>query len=83
MPTQTNKALTQKVLELVSSHIDIPKDEISLNSHFVVDLAFDSLDIVEFVMSIEDEFDITVPDEEQEKIITVHDAIEMIQKLIA
>ncbi len=83
MSTQTTETLSQQVIELVSSQIDIPKEQISLDSQFVADLGFDSLDLIEFVMLVEDEFDIVVPDEESEKINTVRDAVEAIQKLIS
>ncbi len=71
------------MVELVNSLIDIPKEQISLDSQFVADLGFDSLDFVEFVMLVEDEFDIVVPDEESETINTVRDAVQAIQKSIS
>ena len=83
MSMMTTEMLNEKVIELISSHIDMPVDEINLGSHFAADLSFDSLDIVEFVMLVEDEFGISVPDEESEKILTVKDAVEVIQKLIS
>ena len=83
MSMQTTETLSQRVIELVSIQIDIPKDQISLDSQFMADLGFDSLDLVEFVMLVEDEFDISVSDEESDKIITVQDAVEAIQKLMA
>ena len=83
MSTQTTETLGQKVIELISSYIDIPKKQISFDSQFVADLGFDSLDMVEFEMLIEEEFDVAVPDEERENIITVRDAVQVIQKLIS
>lgn len=83
MSTQTTETLSQQVIELVSSQIDIPKEQISLDSQFVADLGFDSLDLVEFVMLVEEEFDIVVPDEESETINTVRDAVQAIQKSIS
>ena len=83
MSTQTTETLSQQVIELVSSQIDIPKKQISLDSQFVADLGFDSLDLVEFVMLVEEEFDIVVPDEESETINTVRDAVQAIQKSIS
>ena len=83
MSAQTTETLSQQVIELVSSQIDIPKEQISLDSQFVADLGFDSLDLVEFVMLVEEEFDIVVPDEESETINTVRDAVLAIQKLIS
>ncbi len=71
------------MIELVSSQIDISKEQISLDSQFVADLGFDSLDFVEFVMLVEDEFDIVVPDEESATINTVRDAVQAIQKSIS
>ncbi len=83
MSTQTTETLSQRVIELVSIQIDIPNEQISLDSQFVADLGFDSLDFVEFVMLVEDEFDIVVPDEESETINTVRDAVQAIQKSIS
>ena len=79
MSTQTIETLSQQVIEIVSSQIDIPKEQISLDSQFVADLGFDSLDIVEFVMLVEDEFDIVVADEESDTIKTVRDAVQVIR----
>ncbi|MHC4648349.1 MAG: acyl carrier protein [Planctomycetota bacterium] len=83
MSTQTTETLSQQVIKLISSHIDIPKEQISLDSQFVADLGFDSLDFVEFTMLVEEEFDIVVPDEEIETINTVRDAVQAIQKRIS
>jgi acyl carrier protein len=83
MSAQTTETLSQRVIELVSHRVDIPKEQIALDSQFTTDLGFDSLDLVEFVMTVEEEFDITVPDEESQTILTVRDAIQAIQKLIS
>jgi acyl carrier protein len=83
MPTQTLEEIGQTVIELISNHHDIPKEEITLDSQFAADLGFDSLDQVEFVMAVEDQFDISVPDEVAEKIITVRNAVQAIQELIS
>jgi acyl carrier protein len=83
MSTQTTETLSQRVIELVSRQVDIPKERISLDSQFTADLGFDSLDLVEFVMTVEDEFDITVPDEVHEKIVTLRNAVQAIEKLIS
>ena len=83
MSTQTTETLIIKVIELASNQVDIPADQISLDSQFIADLGYDSLDLVEFVMLVEEEFDIVVPDEENEKIVTVRNAVQAIQKLIS
>lgn len=83
MSIPATDTVSQQVIELASNQADIPKEEISLDSQFAADLGFDSLDQMEFVMSIEDKFNITVPDEEVEKIITIRDAVQAIQKSIS
>lgn len=82
MSAQTLETLSQRVIEIISAHHNIPKEQITLGSQFVADLGFDSLDQVEFVMNVEDEFDITVTDEVSEIINTVGDAVREIQKMI-
>jgi acyl carrier protein len=83
MPTQTLDQIGQTVIELICDKHDIPKEEITLDSQFAADFGFDSLDQVEFMMTIEDQFEISVPDEIAEKIQTVRDAVQAIQKLIS
>lgn len=83
MPAQTTETLTQRVIELVSSHMNIGQEEISLDSHFIADLGFDSLDVAEFVMLVEEEFDVLVPGEEEETISSVRDAVRTIEKLMS
>ena len=83
MSRDTTETLSQHVIELVSSQIHIPKEQISLDSQFMADLGFDSLEVVEFIMTVEEEFDIAVPDEVSETINTVRDAVQAIQKLTA
>ena len=82
MSTYTTETLSQQVIELLSRQTDVPKEQILLDSQFVADFGFDSLDLVEFVMLVEEEFDIVVSDEESEKINTVRDAVQAIQKSI-
>jgi len=83
MSTQTTEALTQQVIKLISTQIGIPAEQISVDSHFTTDLAFDSLDKVDFVMTVEEQFDVVVPEKVSDTINTVGDAVEAIQKLKA
>lgn len=83
MSTQTIETLSQRVIELAPDQVDIPIENITPDSQFIADLGFDSLDHVEFVMTIEEAFDVTVRDEEAEKIKTVRDAVGLIQTLIS
>ena len=72
----------EKVREIMAEQLDVDIDSITLDTSFVNDLESDSLDIVELIMAIEEEFDIEVPDEEAEKISTVQDAVSYIEDVI-
>ncbi len=72
--------IEEKVIGIVSEQLNIPKDEITATSSFTEDLKADSLDLVELVMEFEEEFDITIPDDDYEKIRTVGDAVKYIQE---
>jgi acyl carrier protein len=72
--------LFDKVKEIIIDQLGVDEDQVTLNSSFVDDLGADSLDIVELVMALEEEFDIQIPDEEAEKIRTVGDAVKFIQE---
>lgn len=72
-------AVEEKVISIVSDQLDTPKEDISRESSFVDDLKADSLDIVELVMALEDEFEIKIPDEDYDKIKTVGDVITYIE----
>ena len=69
-----------KVIQIVSEQMSVDKGEITRNTSFVNDLNADSLDTVELVMELEDEFDLTIPDEEAEKLKTVGDALKYLQE---
>lgn len=68
-----------KVKEIIADKLSIDADEIAMESSFNDDLGADSLDIVELIMALEDEFDIEIPDEDAEKISTVSDVVEYIK----
>ena len=71
--------LEQKVIEIVSEKLSVPREEITLESNFIDDLKADSLDLVEMVMAFEDSLGVSIPDEDQEKIRTVGDAVTYIR----
>ena len=75
----TTVEIQDKVMQIVSEQMSVDKDELSRETSFVNDLNADSLDTVELVMELEDEFDLTIPDEEAEKLKTVGNAIDYIQ----
>ena len=72
--------IEQKVIEIVSEQMGVDKREITRETHFINDLNADSLDTVELVMEFEDEFELSIPDEEAEKIQTVGQAIDYIKE---
>lgn len=67
-----------KVIEIISEQMGVDKAEITRETSFINDLNADSLDTVELVMEFEDEFDMSIPDEEAEKIQTVGAAVDYI-----
>jgi len=74
----SSQELEDKVISIVSEQMAINKAEISRETSFINDLNADSLDIVELVMEFEDNFQMSIPDEEAEKIKTVGQAIDYI-----
>ena len=68
----------ERVIDIVSEQLGVEKDKITRETSFVNDLGADSLDTVELVMELEEEFDINIPDDAAEKIQTVGEAIEHI-----
>lgn len=69
-----------KLKNIIAEQLDVEEEEIKMESSFQDDLDADSLDVVELIMAIEDEFDLEIPDEDAENISTVKDAVEYIEK---
>ena len=74
----TAQNIEAKVKSIIADQLGVSEDEIKMESSFIEDLGADSLDIVELVMALEEEFEIEIPDEEAENIKTVGDAINYI-----
>ncbi len=72
------QAIGNKVIEIISEQMGVDKSEITRETSFINDLNADSLDTVELVMEFEDEFDMSIPDEEAEKIQTVGAAVDYV-----
>ena len=69
-----------KVREIICEQLNVSEEDVVPKASFVDDLGADSLDQVELIMAMEEEFDISIPDEDAEKIGTVQDAIDYIKK---
>lgn len=69
-----------KVRTIVSNQFDVDEDTITLDTNIADDLGADSLDVVDMLMSLEDEFDVEIPDDEIEKIRTVGDLVTYIEE---
>jgi acyl carrier protein len=71
-------SVENKVKEIVAEQLNVEMSELEMNKSFLNDLGADSLDIVELVMAMEEEFEVEIPDEDAEKIQTVGDAVKYI-----
>ncbi|MGYP000035585345 len=69
----------EKVIELMAEQLNVPAEKISVEKEIVKDLGADSLDVVEMLMNLEEEFSVTVPDEEAVNIKTVQDVVDLIE----
>ncbi len=70
----------ERVRAIVAEQLGVKEEDVTLDAHFVDDLGADSLDTVELVMALEEEFETEIPDEEAEKITNVRQAIEYIKE---
>lgn len=74
--------MEDRVKEIIAEQLGVDGDQVTQNASFTDDLGADSLDTVELVMALEEEFDLEIPDEDAEKIVTVNDAIKYLQSNI-
>ena len=77
-----NSNVENKIKRIISEQLGISEEEIQGESNFVEDLGADSLDIVELIMAMEEEFEMEIPDEDAEKLLRVQDVIEYINKRV-
>ena len=74
-------AVEAKMIDIIVEQLSVDKDKVVPGASFVDDLGADSLDLVELIMAMEEEFDVEIPDEEAEKIVTVQNAIDFVAKI--
>jgi acyl carrier protein len=80
---RTVASVEERVIDIVCENLGVNKEQVTRSTSFIDDMGADSLDIVELVMELEEEFEITIPDEQAEKIKTVGEAIEYIERELA
>ena len=78
----SEKEIFQKLKTIVVDQLGVNEENVTMEATFVDDLAADSLDIVELVMTIEEEFDLEIPDSDAEKIVTIGDVVKYIEEHI-
>lgn len=72
----------EKLQKIIAEVLNVDADEITMDTTFVDDLGADSLDVFQIIMGIEEEFDIEIPNEEAEKIVSVGDAVGQIKNAV-
>ena len=70
--------MKDKIIQLIADQLNIKPEDIKLENEFIKDLKADSLDVVELIMNLEDHFNLQIPDEEAEKLVTVKDVIDYV-----
>ena len=75
----SSEEIFEKVKNIIVDLLQVSEDNVTLESHFIDDLGADSLDLVELIMGIEEEFNIEIPDGEAEKVVTVGDVVDYIK----
>ena len=73
----------EKLRDIIVEVLNVDETEVTMESTFIDDLGADSLDVFQIIMGIEEEFDIEIPNEEAEKIVTVGDAVEQIKRAVS
>jgi acyl carrier protein len=73
-------SVEERVIDIICENLGVNKEQVNRNTSFQEDMGADSLDIVELVMELEEEFEITIPDDQAEKIKTVGEAIDYIER---
>ncbi len=76
----SSEEIFERVKEIIVEQLGVTENSVTLEASFIDDLGADSLDIVELVMALEEEFDLEIPDADAEKVVTVNDVVEYIKE---
>ena len=79
----SSEGVFEKVKNVIIEQLGVAENNITMEASFIDDLGADSLDIVELIMALEEEFDIEIPDSDAEKVVTVGDVVEYIKDHVA
>ena len=82
LETMSSEEVFDKVKEIIVEQLGVAEDSVTEEASFIDDLGADSLDIVELIMALEEEFDIEIPDSDAEKVVTVADVVDYIKENI-
>ena len=72
----------EKIRDIIVEVLNVEESDVKMESTFIDDLGADSLDVFQIIMGLEEEFDIEIPSDEAEKVVTVGDAVEQIKKAV-
>lgn len=75
----SSEEISERIKSIIVEQLGVPKEDVNPQASFIEDLGADSLDIVELIMALEEEYDMEIPDEDAEKIQTVDDVITYVQ----
>ena len=76
----SSEEVFEKVRNIIVDQLGVTEENVTLESSFIDDLGADSLDIVELIMALEEEFDLEIPDSDAEKVVTVEDVVDYIKE---
>ena len=76
----SSEEIFERVRDIIVEQLGVAENNVNMESSFIDDLGADSLDIVELIMALEEEFDMEIPDEDAEKVVTVGDVVEYIKE---
>ena len=78
--TMSSEEVFEKVKNIIIDQLQVTESSVTMEASFIDDLGADSLDLVELIMALEEEFDIEIPDSDAEKVVTVSDVVEYIKE---